>query len=240
MGGELDGAKQVGPALRTEMRGLRSREPEPTPPLPADFGLPEAAQGPVSAQDQPQFSAPSAEASPHLTTEVVPVPVLPDASAPQLPAQAAAPHAPAMPAAQIAPVLVSLPTGPSQTQRLTVRLDPPELGQLDIRVDRSVAAAPKVEIRVERPETLALLIGDQPALHRALDQAGVPAEGRLLHLSLGGPGGEAQRDGTGRSAGSEHHTPSGRQRAAQADETKLPSTVPVTGRWLRAGLDITA
>ncbi len=122
-------------------------------------------------------------------------PLVPDLSAPTpaagTQAPAAATSAPATtspgptvaaPTEHNAPVLVSTAHGPDGAQRLTVRLDPPELGHVQIRIDRPTEAPARVEITVERAETLTLLLRDQPQLQRALDAAGVPAEGRSRHL----------------------------------------------------------
>jgi flagellar hook-length control protein FliK len=101
-----------------------------------------------------------------------------------VPATPTAPDSPrstvASPAEQVAPVLVSMAHAPDGTQRLTLRLDPPELGHLQIRVERPPDAPAHVDITVEKPETLTLLLRDQPQLQRALDQAGVPPDGRSV------------------------------------------------------------
>ena len=88
------------------------------------------------------------------------------------------------PAEQVAPVLVSMAHAPDGTQRLTLRLDPPELGHLQIRVERPPDAPAHVDITVEKPETLTLLLRDQPQLQRALDQAGVPPDGRSVTFHI--------------------------------------------------------
>ncbi len=87
---------------------------------------------------------------------------------------------PASPAAQVGSVLLSLSTGPEGVHRLALRLDPGELGVLHIKVERQDGGPIAVSLSAERPETLAMLMRDQPELHRALDQAGIPSEGRQL------------------------------------------------------------
>jgi flagellar hook-length control protein FliK len=94
---------------------------------------------------------------------------------------------PASPVMQVAPVLVSLARAPGGTQTLTVRLDPPELGHVQVRIERPQEAPARVEITVEKSETLTLLLRDQPQLQRALDQAGVPAEGRSVTFHVASP-----------------------------------------------------
>ena len=96
-------------------------------------------------------------------------------------------------AAQIAPALVQMGHAPDGAQRLTVRLEPPELGQVQVRIDRPPEAPARVEITVEKAETLTLLLRDQPQLQRALDQAGVPAEGRSVTFHVASPEPTARR-----------------------------------------------
>ena len=89
-------------------------------------------------------------------------------------------------AAQLGPAF-STAVPPGGPARLIVRLDPAELGQVQVGIARPANGPPRVELTAERPETLLLLMRDQPALHRTLDLAGVPAEGRTLHFQLGTP-----------------------------------------------------
>ena len=130
---------------------------------------------------------------------------------------------------------------------MTLQLDPPDLGQVQIRIDRPQDAPAQVDITVQRPETLTLLQGDQPQLQRALDQAGIPAEGRNLNLHLAPPepggatfGASAGAD-PGQGGGNGAGTSSGGQGrpadASESDQDDTPASLP---RWLRAGLDITA
>ena len=167
-------------------------------------------------------------------------------AAPQGNAGAAAPS----PAAQVAPALVSLAQAPAGGSRLTLRLDPAELGHVQIRIDRAQDAPARVEITAERPETLALLQRDQPQLQRALDQAGVPADGRSLtfHVASQQTGGGQSWSGGGQSwsgAGTSGQSGGGSQSwsgaSPQSSEDDAEIGQPqTTSRWLRAGLDITA
>lgn len=161
----------------------------------------------------------------------------------------------AAPAAQIAPALMSLSHTTDGTQRLTMRLDPPELGQVQIRIERPLDAPARVEITVERAETLTLLLRDQPQLQRALDQAGVPPDGRSVTFHVATPESGARSDGPpapnpganiagqpGSGSGGtprQHGNPQQRTGNAMGDsDTELSAVALPT--WLRAGLDITA
>jgi len=142
-----------------------------------------------------------------------------------------------------------------------MRLAPPELGQVEIRIDRPPDAPARVDITVEKPETLTLLLRDQPQLLHALDQAGVPPEGRSVTFHVVAPEPPARMDAAsipspsgpasnglageysqgasrqgGESAQQQQQTAAdGSDEAAQAD-----ATPPPWARWSRTGLDITA
>jgi hypothetical protein len=162
---------------------------------------------------------------------------------------------PASPVSQVAPTLVSLGHTPDGAQRLTMRLDPPELGHVQLRIDRPLDAPARVEITVEKAETLTLLLRDQPQLQRALDQAGVPPEGRSVTFHVASPDPAPRSDpGTipapgvatgGPSGDGSHgaHRQAGHQRQEQAGtldtDDPLFSSNTWPG-WVRGGLDITA
>ncbi len=148
---------------------------------------------------------------------------------------------------------MSLSHAPDGTQRLTLRLDPPELGQVHVRIDRLPDTPAHVEITVQRPETLVLLLRDQPQLQRALDQAGVPADGRsitfhvapadtVLRAEASAPGlapgtaNAGQAGGDGSHAAFRHGSHPGQ--AKESDDDTTPSVT--FAHWVRAGIDITA
>lgn len=268
------------------------------PPLPETASRPEApatgpdpSAAPAPAHAAPVVPAPTNDPAPPAATDLtatgmdVPIADAPAAggeatqagAAPAQAAPAAAPApeptqlpdapAPTRLAEQIVPAIIRLDSDPAGTQRLTIRLDPVELGQLEIRIERTDDAT-RVNVLVERPETLELLRRDQPALERALDQAGMPADQRDVVLQLapadprpmpearpapfdpasqmagqGGqtPGGAASDDPgrTPRHAGDGQARGHAAGRGATGEET---GTNP--GRrapdWRRTGLDITA
>jgi hypothetical protein len=170
------------------------------------------------------------------------------------------------PAAQASAALVTL-TRHDGTQTLQLRLHPEELGGLTIRVARPADGPPSVSLTADRADTLALLVRDQAQLHRSLDQAGIPAEGRTLsfHLAsrdgstpigpdangsgalaggtLGGSmqgGGTAARDMPSFAGGQPHGraSPTDDTRAAAARQPDEPLPASVPGPG--TGIDITA
>lgn len=68
--------------------------------------------------------------------------------------------------------------------RFEIRLDPPELGRIDVRLEIDGDGRVTSHLRVERPETLDLLRRDAPALERALQQAGLKTSDNGLQFSL--------------------------------------------------------
>lgn len=68
--------------------------------------------------------------------------------------------------------------------RFQIRLDPPELGRIDVRLDMDRGGNVHARLIVERPETLDLMQRDQRALHQALQQAGLDANRTNLEFSL--------------------------------------------------------
>ena len=119
-----------------------------------------------------------------------------------------------MPAAEQLRAAFTAAASPAGPGRVVVRLDPAELGRVQIGILRPADGPARIELLAERPDTLQLLMRDQPALHRALDLAGVPAEGRVLHFQLGAA--DAGRD-------------------AAPTPPPQPAAQPATGMGLGAG-----
>ena len=206
---------------------------------------------------QPALEAPGITTAPTLAA-----PALPSIAAPGI--AAAAPHAdpppppvPADPAhasspgpvTQLTPALVHIAVAANGAQHVTVRLDPIELGELRVRIERPRDGPVQVTVEATRPETLQLLRQDQPALHRALDQAGLPSEGRVVVLQQANPDSGGQRQGTpsemggASSGGGQGGGRGGNQGWSQSGNDRESETQDHSRRrdaWLRAGIDITA
>ncbi len=253
-------AQQTSPAAALPL----SNAQEKPLALPTDATQPTASIPVPPVHQQPAVDA---DAKPEPVTapaaSIVPLPTLPATSVQTptiLTSATGTPHP--TPAAQIAPALVSMSHAPDGAQRLTMKLEPPELGQVHIRIDRPIDATPaRVEITVERPETLQLLLRDQPQLQRALDQAGVPAEGRSVtfHVTTPEPaartetamaptpagssaamGGDLSHSAS-RDGGRPMQPEAGTGASGATDDNEDLGAIAITPtRWLRAGLDITA
>ncbi len=240
-----------------------SNAPEKPPALPTDAPQPTAL---IDAETMHQQPAADSDVKPAPVTapaaSIAPVPSLPATPSVQTPTSPTAttgtPHP--SPVAQITPALVSMSHTPDGAQRLTMKLEPPELGQVHIQIDRPTDDAPaRVAITVERPETLQLLLHDQPQLQRALDQAGVPAEGRSVTFHVVTPEPAARTEtamaptptGSSAAMGGDFSHSASRQggrpmqpetgtSGATDDNEDLGAITVTPTRWLRAGLDITA
>lgn len=93
------------------------------------------------------------------------------------------------------------------SKRFQIRLDPPELGRIDVKLDVDKSGAVTARMTVERSETLDLMQRDQRFLQQALQQAGLDSSRTNLEFSLkqnpfaGGGAGFANSGAGGGSAG---------------------------------------
>lgn len=100
--------------------------------------------------------------------------------------------------------------------RFTIRIDPPELGRIDVNLTMNSHGHAQAVLAVEKPQTLELLLRDAPALERALKDAGLEL-GSSLSFSL-------KEDGRPHFAREEHdRPPSHAIRLTQADAMNISS-----------------
>ena len=100
-------------------------------------------------------------------------------------AQANAAPAPAPASVPIAGLAVEIAARASAGKnRFEIRLDPPELGKIDVRLDIDKHGHVTSRLIVEKAETLDLLRRDAPQLERALQDAGLKTSGDGLQFSL--------------------------------------------------------
>jgi flagellar hook-length control protein FliK len=110
-------------------------------------------------------------------------------------------------------IAVSARSGKS---RFEIRLDPADLGRIDVRIDVDRSGRVTSHLTVEKPETLSMLRQDAPQLQRALDDAGLKTGNGGLQFSLRDQSSSGQ-DGneTGRNA----------QRLVIGDDETIPAAV---------------
>jgi hypothetical protein len=108
-------------------------------------------------------------------------------------------------------------TAQSGRSRFEIRLDPAELGRIDVRIDVDRHGQLTSHLTVEKPETLAMLRQDAPQLQRALDNAGFKTGDGGLQFSL--------RD----QSSSGHNASDGADRNAQrliiSEDDSIPASV---------------
>ena len=120
------------------------------------------------------------------------------------------------------------------SSRFEIRLDPAELGRIDVRLDVDKHGNVTSHLTVERPATLDMLRNDAPRLQQALEDAGLKTGDSGLQFSL--------RDQS--SSGQNNDNGSGRnsQRVIITDEDTVPAQVAgrTYGRMLgsSSGVDI--
>jgi flagellar hook-length control protein FliK len=70
------------------------------------------------------------------------------------------------------------------TSRFTIRIDPPELGRIDVKMHVDSAGNVNARLTVERSETLDMFQRDKGSLEKALTQAGLDTGKTNLEFSL--------------------------------------------------------
>ena len=221
----------------------------------ADGAAPQDAA--VAPNPGPALTHVSLDASPAVqTSAAVPqangtqpgaAPMPPPSSPAAAPANPTPYSASATPAGQVAAKItdqvqfsLAAPSQPGAPHTVTIQLKPAELGRVEVRIERSAEGPTKVELAVERTDTLMMLVRDQSHLHQALDQAGVPQDGRTVQFSLSSDNlGNAGSNlfGNGSSNGGSQRSPYQYSGGRSAEDAGPTTAYP---GWIRPGLDITA
>ncbi|MBR1159152.1 flagellar hook-length control protein FliK [Bradyrhizobium elkanii] len=139
-----------------------------------------AAGGHAAAQTQLTPPDPSAQAANALQPQPATIQTTPSATA-QLTVTNAAQSA-AVPLSGLAMQIAA--SAKSGKSRFEIRLDPAELGRIDVRIDVDRNGQVTSHLTVERPETLSMLRQDANQLQRALDNAGLSTGNGGLQFSL--------------------------------------------------------
>ena len=162
-------------------------------------------------------------------------PQLPSAGATAAPAGplsvAAATNAPVPLSGLALEIAVSARSGKS---RFEIRLDPADLGRIDVRIDVDRNGQVTSHLTVEKPETLSMLRQDAPQLQRQLDDAGFKTGNGGLQFSL--------RDQSSSGQNNDNETGRNAQRLVISDEDAIPAVAAgrTYGRVLgsSSGVDI--
>jgi flagellar hook-length control protein FliK len=187
----------------------------PNTPAPTPTAAPAAdpAAVPVSTPAHAQ-AAPQSDASAAVNTAAATTPTTATTAATPVQAQAATQlqvsHA-ATAAPDINALAVNIATkSEGGARHFDIRLDPADLGRVDVRLTVDDAGKAQATLSVEKPQTLELLQKDQGHLERALKDAGLDLSQNGLSFSLKGQQQQAGNGGGGASS------PRGRALAVQA------------------------
>jgi flagellar hook-length control protein FliK len=119
--------------------------------------------------------------------------------------------------------------------RFEMRLDPAELGRIDVRIDVDRNGQVTSHLTVEKPETLSMLQQDAPQLQQALNDAGLKTGSSGLQFSLRDQSSSGQNSNFNQSGGQP-------QRLVISEDDSVPATMAGRsyGRMLGAsgGVDI--
>ena len=128
-------------------------------------------------------------------------------------------------------IAVSAQSGKS---RFEIRLDPADLGRIDVRIEVDSNGQVTSHLTVEKPATLSMLQQDAPQLQRALNDAGLTTGNDGLQFSLRDQSSSGQNDGSGPGRNA--------QRLVISDENTIPAAIAgqTYGRTLGSsgGVDI--
>ena len=88
------------------------------------------------------------------------------------------------PATQTVAAQISKAAQNSDTRNITLQLDPPELGRVEVRLEFGEDRSVRAHLVVEKPETLLMLQRDTAALERALQNAGLETASDSLNYEM--------------------------------------------------------
>jgi flagellar hook-length control protein FliK len=122
----------------------------------------------------------------------------------------------------------------SGAKQFEIRLDPPELGRVDVRLSIDANGKTEAHMTADQPQTLNLLQKDAPTLTQALRDAGLDVSQSGLNFSLRGQ--DRQNDDGGNRAGQGRRTNLTATRAIQAAQS--PAAISFNGAAADARVDI--
>ena len=130
-------------------------------------------------------------------------------------ARATMPH----PGTQMVAATIQKAVNDGESKNIILQLDPPELGRVEIQMSVGKDKAIKAVMIAEKPETMAMLQRDAHMLERALQNAGLDADGSSLSFELAQEGYDFNHNG-----GHDSHGGYGRKGKNAAGEENLIET----------------
>ncbi|MCA1454697.1 flagellar hook-length control protein FliK [Bradyrhizobium sp. BRP22] len=197
-------------AVKADASGDSTQTPAANIASHAQAATAHAAQTLAAASDN------GAQAIAMMQPQMPSTPTTPSAN-PQLTVTAATTQSNAVPVSGLAMEIAA--TAKSGKSRFEIRLDPPELGRIDVRIHVDNNGQVTSHLTVERPETLQMLRQDANQLQRALDNAGLSTGNGGLQFSL--------RDQSSGQNGGNQSNPNA-HRLIVSEEDSVPA--PVVGR----------
>ena len=143
-------------------------------------------------------------------------------------AQAGQPH----PATQLVAATMTKAGKEGVSDTMTLRLDPPELGSVNIRLEFGKDKMVKAHLTVEKPETYLMLQRDGLMLERALQNAGFDANSNSLSFELAQGGSDYTPNNNGQGGGENNsggNAKAGEQTADVEQSTMTWSVDSATG-----------
>ncbi len=137
--------------------------------------------------------------------------------------QAGTPH----PATQMVAATITKAATNGESKTISIRLDPPELGRVSIKMEFHKDKGVKAVLTAEKPETFMMMQRDSHVLQRALEEAGLDVNDGALSFELSQDGNLFQHDqqsghgGSGGSGGA----------AEDAEETGTEIAIETTMDW---------
>lgn len=99
------------------------------------------------------------------------------------------------PATQMVAATLTKAGKSGEDSTISLRLDPPELGNVSVRLQFGKDKTVKAHVTVEKPETYMMLQREGHSLERALQNAGLDTQGQSISFELAQDNGTGRRDG---------------------------------------------
>jgi flagellar hook-length control protein FliK len=103
--------------------------------------------------------------------------------------------------------------------RFELRLDPADLGRIDVRIDVTRNGQVTSHLTVEKPETLSMLRQDAPQLQQALNDAGLKTSSNGLQFSL------RDQSSSGQQNWQDNNQSSNAQRLVVSEDTSISASL---------------
>ncbi len=206
------------PKSNSDAKPIHVGDTQPDVPAPAPQAAPPAAMPPHMAVNAFGIAAPAAAAGNSMVTSSVQVTEADADPTPDMDALAVSVAARAM----------------SGAKQFQIRLDPPELGRVDVRLSIDASGKTQAHMTADQPQTLDLLQKDATTLTQALRDAGLDVSQSGLNFSLRGQ--DRQNDDSNNGGAQGRRTNLIATRAIQAAQS--PNAISFNGAAADARVDI--